>query len=408
LPDASKHSLAKLRLIRHYLQSYFQTITANRSMTRQRVTFVDGFCGGGSYNHGGAAVSGTPLLLLQVVEEARELLNVGRTKPLEIDAQFHFIDNDPAAIETLKAKLVAEGYLTRLGADIHLARSTFADAYENVKSSISARTRGGVGRSVFVLDQKGYTDAPLVLIRDILSSFSGSEVILTFAVGWLIDYLSNSPQTLKRVAPLNITDSQVREYLHLKGEKGGRIMIQRLLLQHLRQETGATFLSPFFIRSDEANKDLWVVHLSKHVTARNVMVQSHWETKNHSWHPGQGGLEILGFDPKLDPDAMPDFWFGEAEQKVMHERLAEDVLRRLRDQFADKRISYLGFITAVANETPARMADFDLVAKSLVSRRELRIAAPEGSLRRAIRPDRHDFIELNPQSSFHFMGSLRS
>ncbi|WP_181176786.1 three-Cys-motif partner protein TcmP [Mesorhizobium sp. B1-1-9] len=395
--------MAKLRLIRLYLQSYFQTITARRSIDRQRVTFIDGFCGGGSYTDRGTSVSGTPLLLLEVVEEAQRVLNIGRAKHLEIDAQFYFVDSDRGAIDTLKSTLALQGHLNRLGRDIHIAHATFVDAYAEIKASISARTKRNVGRSVFVLDQKGYTDVPLSVIRDILASFSGAEVILTFAVGWLIDYLASGPQTIKRVGPLNLTEGQIQEYLRLRGERGGRLVIQRLLLQHLRSETGADFASPFFIRSSEANKDLWVVHLSRHVTARNVMVQSHWSTKNHSWHPGQGGLEILGFDPNLDPAATPDFWFGEEEERIMQEKLADDLIRRLRDRY-DRPVNYLRFIADVANETPARMADFDAVASVLVKQRELRLWDEGGTVRRAVRPARRDLIEPHPQRHFHFMG----
>jgi len=372
-------------------------------MDRQRVTFVDGFCGGGSYNDRGSVVSGTPLLLLEVVEQAIQVLNIGRKKPLEIDALFHFIDSDRAALDNLRVKLAAEGYLPRIGADIHLTNSTFVEAYPTVKAAILRRTRGGVGRSVFVLDQKGYTDAPLTLIKDILCSFRGAEVILTFAVGWLIDYLSEDAATFKRMEAISLEPEQIREYIRLKGERGGRVVIQRLLLQHLKAETGAAFVSPFFIRSEEANKDLWVVHLSNHVTARNVMVESHWEIKNHSWHPGRGGFEILGFDPRLDPAAMPDFWFGDAEQTMMRERLTEDVLRRLRDRYGGARVPYIGFVADVANETPARLVDFDRVSEGLVQSRELRILDLEGDVRRARRPARRDFIELNPQRSFHFI-----
>jgi three-Cys-motif partner protein len=364
---------------------------------------VDGFCGGGTYiGNDGTTIQGTPLLLLQVVEDARVLLNSARIKPLSIDAQFHFIDVKKSALDALRVALTKEGFLGRLGTDIHLHHNEFASAYGEIKQQIASRTRGGVGRSVFVLDQKGYTDAPLSIIRDILASFSGAEVILTFAVGWLIDYLTDSADTISRLSPLNLNADQVREYIKHR-KNGGRVVIQRLLREHLRRETGAAFLSPFFIRSEEASKDLWVVHLSNNATARNVMVQSHWDTKNHSWHPGQGGLEILGFDPSLDADAMPDFWFGKAEEEGMHNALAEDLQRRLRTNF-DGRANYQHFVASVANETPAKLGDFDRVSATLVEHRAIRILTADGRIRRALRPARSDFIELEPQQQFHFLG----
>jgi three-Cys-motif partner protein len=407
LPDARAHSRAKLKLIAFYLQRYFETVSVNPAMDALRVTFVDGFCGGGSYNDRGEEVSGSPLLLLGLVEEAQRVLNEGRAKPIAIKAEFYFVDSDKDAVDTLRAKLVKAGHLARLGKDIHLERSTFGRAFPGIKAAILARTRQMVGRSVFVLDQKGYKDAPLPLVREILSSFTGAEVILTFAVGWLIDYLSQKPQTLRAVSAVGLTDDQIAEYIQLRDQKGGRIVIERLLLQHLKTETGARFATPFFIRSEEANKDLWIVHLSSHMTARNVMVEGHWKLKNHSLHFGTGGLEIMGFDPKLDPSSVPDFWFGDYEEELMRDRLAEDVLRRLHDGYAARTATYQGFLADVANETPARRGDFDLVAARLVEAKALRLATLEGQQRRSIRPGNQDLISINPQTSFHFM-SLRA
>ncbi|WP_352780776.1 three-Cys-motif partner protein TcmP [Mesorhizobium sp. M0913] len=403
LPGASAHSLAKLRLIDFYLQRYFETVAVNPAMDVLRITFVDGFCGGGAYSDRGTTVEGSPLVLIGAVEKARRALNEGRTKPINIDAQFYLVDSDQTAIDALRENLAKAGHLTRLGQDIHLTRAPFQRAFPDIKAAIKARTRGNVGRSVFVLDQKGYTDAPLPLVKDILESFSGCEVILTFAVGWLIDYLSDKPQTLKAVAPLGLSEGQIREYLQLKDQRGGRIVIERLLQQHLRRETGATFSSPFFIRSVEANKDLWIIHLSNHVTARNVMVEGHWLIKNNSLHFGTGDFEMMGFDPHLDPASTPDFWFGDYEQELMRERLKDGVLKRLRDRYASESVEYLTFLREAANETPARLADFDHVAGLLVDEKQLKLATADGQSRRSRRPDRRDLIGIHPQSSFHFI-----
>lgn len=371
------------------------------------MTFVDGFCGGGVYRDGTQLVSGTPLLLCEAVEDARRSLNVGRAKPIAIDPEFYFLDRNPRAVDYLRSELVRQGRLSELGRSIHLSKGVFETNYPAIKRSIEARTTRGVGRSIFVLDQKGYTSVPVSIIRDILSAFSGGEVILTFAVDWLIDYLSDKPQAFANLPQLEIGPDAIREYMRLKNETGGRYLIQRLLKQHIQQATGARFISPFFIRSGEANKDLWIVHLSNNQTARNVMVAVHWLFKNHSWHPGQGGLEILGFDPKLDSDALPDFWFGDKELEVMHDRLAEDVLRRIRDNHKDAPVRYVDFLSSVANETPARLIDFDEVATNLVAYKELKISTSEGNTRRAAKPGKADLIGMAAQTTFVYLKDQR-
>lgn len=405
LPKASPHSVAKLQVISHYLSRYFEVLNANPAIPQQRITIVDGFCGGGLYEAGGATVEGTALRLIDGVAEAEQRINAGPRRHLTIDAQFFFNDENRHAVEALRASIAKKGHLSRLGKDIHLRVARFQEAYPAIKEVIATRTRRS-GRSLFVLDQKGYKDAPLTIVKDILETFPGAEVILTFAVDWLIAYLTESPKSVLAVSRVGISEAQLKEYVQLKEGRGGRLTIQRLLLKHLRNETSAKFASPFFIRSTEANKDLWIVHLSNRDTARNVMVETHWVFKNHSWHPGQGGLEILGFDPRLDPGMTPDFWFGDLEQSIMKDRLSEDLMRRLTDQHGDVAVPFKTFIQSIANESPARLSDFRDVTKDLITRKQLRLLNAQGTPRRTSTVGAGDYIGRPAQTTLAFMQQL--
>jgi three-Cys-motif partner protein len=401
-PKLKSHSAAKLRLIKRYLDSYFDTVLRNPVIERLQITLVDGFCGGGTFDDNGIVVDGTPFLLLNSVRDAERRLNANRSKKLLIDAQFHFIDKSTGAIAYLKDDLFKRGYLNRIGSDIHLHAEEFENAAPKVCDQIYARTRRKKGRSLFILDQKGYSDAPLSTIRSIFERFEKAECILTFAVDWLIDYLSDRPEMLAAVKPVELSLGQIQEMLKLREGAGGRYVIQRLLLRHLSERTNADYRSPFFIRSKEANKDLWLVHLSQHATARNVMVDSHWSVKNHSVHPGRGGLEIMGFDPDFDPAVTSDFMFADHEVGMMKERLAEDMIRRIREMTDTNAIKYGTFLDSIANETPARLADLDLVTSFLAKENELTIMDAQSTQRRSLRPNRSDLIEVNRQQKMFF------
>ncbi|RWC37610.1 MAG: three-Cys-motif partner protein TcmP [Mesorhizobium sp.] len=390
-PPLSSHSDAKLRLIAEYLERYFPATLVSRAQDRQRITLVDGFCGGGRFTQDGSIVRGTPFLFLDAVEKAERDANSGRGKPLVIDAEFHFVDSKKDHVEFLREELVKTGYVAKIGTSIILHHAPFEEALPYILGRIEARTRGGVGRSIFLLDQLGYTDVAFETVRRILR-FRAAECILTFAVGWLIDYLDGRPQTVKRVAPLEISEDHIREFLAMRDEWGGRYVIQRLLLRHIALATGAQFQSPFFLRSKEARKDLWLLHLSNHLKARNVMVDSHWQINNQSLHQGHGGLEMLGFDPTLDPSTAPDFWFGNRDQQVLRERLAEDFLRRIRDRHFAATVPYLGFVTSIANETPARLSDIDQVTAFLVDEKELDLRNANNSPKRTALPTYRDAI----------------
>lgn len=397
------HSDAKLRLIAQYLESYFPAILVNRAQTRQRITLVDGFCGGGKFTRDGKYVKGTPFLFLEAVEKAERQANAGRAKKLVIDAEFHFVDSRKDHIDFLRNELTQSGYLAKIDHSIFLHNNEFEEIFPDICRRIEERTSRQVGRSIFLLDQLGYTDVTFETVRKILR-FSAAECILTFAVGWLIDYLTDNPQVLQRVAPIELSGEQIKEYLRVKGEWGGRYTIQRLLLKHISQVTGASFQSPFFLRSQEARKDLWLLHLSKHLKARNVMVDSHWLINNQSLHQGHGGLEMLGFDPNIDQSGAPDFWFGANDQAVMRGRLAEDLLRRVHDEHRDARVSYEGFVKSIANETPARLADIDSVTSLLVEEKELDLRNENDTTKRSSMPSRRDTISVARQPKLWSFG----
>lgn len=390
------HSAAKLRLISRYFKSYFPATIVNLGQVRQRITLIDGFCGGGKFEDRGNIVDGTPFLLMQAVEEAQRELNKDRIKALSIDAEFHFVDKMPDTIDYLRTELISRGYGAEIDRTIFLHCQQFENVAPDICQRIKDRTARNVGRSIFLLDQKGYTDVSFVTIRNLLQ-FTAAEVILTFAVGFLVDYLSDKPQTIKGVLPIEISDQQILQFLEMKEAWGGRYVIQRGLLRHIKAATGALFQSPFFIRSVEARKDLWLVHLSNHLKARNVMVDAHWAENNQSVHQGHGGLEMLGFNPNVDAVNAPDFWFGQNDKQIMHEKLAEDFLRRLHSRHLDENVQYGSFIQEIANESPARLADFDSVTSLLVDAKELDLRNINNIQKRSIVPNYRDTITVSKQ-----------
>lgn len=395
-PTLKPHSAAKLRLVEHYLDSYFDAVLQNPRIDKLRITLVDGFSGGGAFTDGLNTVDGTPFLLLKAVERATHRLNAGKAKPLVIDADFHFIDSKKRTTDYLKDQLLHKGYINRLGRDIHVHTKKFEATAPEILDAIAQRSNRGAGRSLFLLDQKGYTKAPLATIRNIFDRFKRAECILTFAVDWLIDYLSERPENLAAAANVELSLDQVREFVRMRGEEGGRYAIQRLLLDHLRDRAGAAFATAFFIRSTEAKKALWLIHLSQHATARNVMVDSHWSVTNHSIHQGKGGLDIVGFDPSsFDPTT---FMFAEHERALMLQTLADDIARRVRNTHGSAPVEYGRFVDSVVNQTPARLSDIDAAVGSLISANALSVLNPLQRSKRSQKVSRTDFIEISRQA----------
>ncbi len=172
LPTLDWHSVAKHKVLRDYLRLYVQVLTKNPRRDRLTLTLVDGFCGGGVYHdRSGEARQGSPLILLEAMQEAAVIASATRTKPFCLDAEYYFIDEDPAAIAHLEHAL----HQHPLPRDrVQLLAGAFRDHVPSLIARI--KQRGTANRCIFVLDQYGYMDAPMGTIRRIFSQLPHAEV----------------------------------------------------------------------------------------------------------------------------------------------------------------------------------------------------------------------------------------
>ncbi|WP_350303897.1 three-Cys-motif partner protein TcmP [[Acidovorax] ebreus] len=115
--------MTKHEVLVGYLIRYFEQRTLNaRGRERLRITLVDGFCGGGLYTLKGLGteILGSPLRMLDAVREASLRVNAQRTKPIDLDVRYIFIDKDAQALSHLKQVLHDRGYGAQVGQSIHV------------------------------------------------------------------------------------------------------------------------------------------------------------------------------------------------------------------------------------------------------------------------------------------------
>ena len=298
LPILGDHSVAKHEIFEQYLGIYIERLTRTFSQTMLNLTIVDGFCGGGLYRHHGDEAEGSPLRLLRAVEEADKALNAARIKGFEVRADFVFVDENADHIAFLRDLLIKRGYGSRLGTDIFLRCSTFEDACPGIIARI--QTKGTAQRSLFFLDQYGWSDVRFATIRSILSQIKNPEILLTFAVDALIDFLTEKRAESGALLGLDLQREDVRALLELKNGDGWRYLIQNGLYRHVQSRTGAPFYTPFFIHSVDSHRSYWLLHLSSHRQARDEMGKLHWRINNHFQHHGGAGFHALGFNPLKD------------------------------------------------------------------------------------------------------------
>lgn len=386
-PPVDPHSVAKHEMLSAYLKLYVQTLARNVKREELRLSLVDGFAGGGVYTavDGNGIWPGSPIRMIHAMDEVTATEQSRRAKPFRVDARYVFIEKHRGNYEFLNQTLRDYGYLPGRKNIISVRNSTFESQVHSVVHEI--KSRGREPRAIFVLDQFGYRDAPLQCIREILHQLEKAEVILTFATDWLLDHVSER-RIFQQIVDNTGLGWSAEELVRLKKEHSTcwRVVLQHLLHDRIRKQTGARFYTPFFVHSPGAHRAYWLLHLSRHHRAKDVMTGLHWKLGNHFVHYGKSGLNMLGFDPKKENilENRSEFLFDTSAETATFEALYEELPERL-DQLRDG-ISVVGLFSQVANETPATSDRLKNVLLALNKDKQIRIYQADG---RECSPDKH-------------------
>ncbi len=316
--------------------------------------------------------------MLEESESARDRLNQDRAKPLHFDCKYYFVDKESDHTDHLKRVLDERGHQVD-GEKIVVRNSPFEEAVDDIIAEVRRR-QPRAGRAIFLLDQSGFSQVSVILVARIFKRLPAAEVILTFAAKTLINLLSETPQFVQAVAPLELTKSKIHDLIQLRNGDGGKALVQRVMREHIRSVTGVPYDTPFFIQPAQSRRALWFLHLSRHPTARDVMIQCHWESSNTFEHYGPGDFDMLGWDA-LNTGTLPLFHFEELEARQMQEQLLNSMPRELFGLASEKPVTVDAMRHMLANRTAARFLDLDKVVLELAREKEIEILTPDGKVR---------------------------
>ena len=137
-------------------------------------------------------------------------------------------------------------------------------------------TNSEINLSAVFLTRPIWLDVRLETIRKILCALKNPEILLTFTVDALIDFLSVKTAETQALLNIDLNREDVRALTDLRTGEGWRYLIQHALYRHIQNRTGSRFYTPFFIHSVEAHRPYWLLHLSNHRQARDEMGKLHW------------------------------------------------------------------------------------------------------------------------------------
>ena len=263
---------------------------------------------------------------------------------------------------------------------ITIQTGLFEDNVEAVIQSI-CKKQPRAGRAIFLLDQIGFSQVKLDIVHRIFSNLATAEVILTFAADALVNHLAETSEIIKMITPLRLTESQIHDLIEFRGGDGGRALVQRTLRSHIRNISEAAYDTPFFIRPRQSRRALWFIHLSRHPTARDVMIQQHWNIQNTFQHYGTGGFGMLGWDSLKDSETLPLFEFDKLNEEEMQRQLLNGLPKKLYGLVNEEPVTIDVIHHALANQTAARFSDLDEVLLQCVREGDFDLLNANGKAR---------------------------
>lgn len=396
LPILEDHSRAKHDVLRAYLVNYLRILAQSPRSEGVRVTVVDGFAGGGLYRSPhGDELPGSPLVLLDAVREARAQVALDRQQrglrgDYVIDAQIHLVEATPSTFAFLEQLVKERVNRNDPHTQVTLHPKTFEAALPELVALIKGR-RQRSGRSVFVLDQFGWSKVNIGLVKQIFDQLPWAEVFLTWMIDSLVNFVceqnvSGLNSALAKAGLVNHLNADTllamkREVRDQNTELTWRRAIQTLLADELRRASGATYRTPFYIVPRSSRRGYWLLHLAQHLRANEEMKRIHWQN-NNLHHPGGPGLNMLGYVGSGGQLAF-DHRFDDAAGMMTVNALREDIPRRLAEQ--DALIRFGDLVSQTANETPAQRSQLQDAVFSLAQGKEVIVRTISGSTRRGAR-----------------------
>ena len=397
IPVLGDHSEAKHDILSEYIQKYLRIVCMKFGMSKFNITLVDGFAGGGIYKD---SKFGSPLVMIEAVEKAVTDINKVRSSPVDINPDYFFIEKDPGNFESLQRVLRDVQH----SKEVLPIKRDFSSHVDEIISAVKKRNPRGGGGAIFFLDQEGYSAVNMNTISKIRSHLPQSEIIFTFAISWLIDYINDSDRLDRRAQALGIKHHlNVNEIIHIKDSvRDKRNIIEAKVSQAIRKSAGFPFFRPFFIEPQYNPRGYWLLHLSPHYRAHNAMTETIWKKGNRMRHYGGVGTRLLELCYKGGHEDTPSL-FGET---LSDEAWREHKVALVKDLpeiiYKHENMTVKDLIIHTCNETAASPEMYFQALSCLKGGNEINVYGPKCGKKRSEKISLHDCISPQRQQFFFF------
>jgi three-Cys-motif partner protein len=392
-----EHTRKKHSILREYLRLYLITRCQLPQQDKFRLALIDAFAGAGLYKCGGF---GSPLIFVDTLINTTNEINLSRLakgmKPIQIECLLVLNDSEPAVIELLKENLSPLLVAANDLATLHIESEFYSEPFDQVYVKIKNRLFVAKCSNVFFnLDQCGYSHATSDIIRDIMSSWKSSEVLLTFMIDSLLAYLSPSSESNSVPLEKEVRDKieEMKRDDNYLNKREWLAQVEKIVYDHLKR--CATYVSPFSINNPEGWR-YWLMHFASNYRARQVYNNVLHQNGEAQAHYGRAGLHMLAYDPQVEGQL---YLFNSDSRLVAKESLHDDIPRFVAE--AGDAMQMFDFYAAAYSETPAHSDDIHQI---IIENPDLEVITDTGGFRKkstSIKPT--DTLKLKNQRSMIFL-----
>ncbi|PMB10299.1 hypothetical protein CEN49_04390, partial [Fischerella thermalis CCMEE 5273] len=286
IPDIPAYAKGKHLVLQEYIKNWIEVICGHCVFGPEKLTLIDGFCGGGVYRDGEQYWDGSAIRMIRMVEEG--LLKVQERKPwYNPDINFIFIDNNiehTACLELQLKKAGFEHYL--VSGKCQIITNNFLNELDKCLNIIRVRR----GYSFFFLDPFGLDIQPAV-VREIIS-LGRSEVLLTHMLSGLVRILTRREDRYKKFFHEFEADEYYTDLAEQKDFRNRQAYLRNQGLLLYRQEGNVKYAWTFAIMKNIKTVEYYLIHLSSNSTALEVMKRTLFKYNNleYQYHYGVYGL----------------------------------------------------------------------------------------------------------------------
>lgn len=256
LPKLENHSEAKLVILSDYIQEYLRIVCQQRTIDKYNITLIDGFAGGGVYQNN---KQGSPFTMMDAVNKASIDINKDRSKPVDINPYYFFIEKNKDAFESLSSSMQNVDQT-----NIKVRQGDFNHHIDNIITHIKSRNPRGGGGAIFFLDQKGYSDVGMDVLKKIRQELPKAEIIINISISWLVDFIDDTKKFKSVVLKMGLNNFiDLKKINKIKSDEiDPRYIIEAILSTAIKKATCFPYFRPFFIEPENNHRGYWLLHLS--------------------------------------------------------------------------------------------------------------------------------------------------